>query len=552
MPILSNSQYFSLAAIALSVILLKRCLSRKKSIGIMNVPSPKSFSWVAGNFRQVFNPAAWGFHEFLAREYGSVVRIHGPFGTNHIYTFDPEAMYHVLLKEANVFEESDGFIEGNRLIFGGGLLGSLGYDHRRQRKMLNPVFSVAHMRDMTPTFFEVTHKLENALGKQLQNGSRTQQIDILSWMGRTALEIIGQAGLGYSFDPLSDEESAHPYSQMIKELFPALMRVQFWRINILPRVVWIGTPHFRRFVVNILPWKDLHHIRDMVDYMWDVAEGIYENKKHAFDKGDELVAQQIGRGKDIISLLMRENMKALNEDKLRDTEVISQMNTFIFAAMDTTSSAMARLLDLLSRHPDVQEKLRQEINEAKHQNGGQDLSYDELNALAYLDAVCRETFRLFPPVSTNVRVAHRDAVVPLQKPVIGLDGTEMHEVIVPKGTTVLMSIVNANRNPELWGKDAKEWKPERWLSPLPDALVNARIPGIYSHLMTFIGGGRSCIGFKFSELEMKVVISTLVEKFIFSPSIEESEISWQMNIVAAPFIGRDEHPQLPINISLVN
>ena len=55
---------------------------------------------------------------------------------------------------------------------------------------------------------------------------------------------------------------------------------------------------------------------------------------------------------------------------------------------------MARLLHLLSKHPEVQEKLRLELNEAKHQKQGHDFSYDELTTLPYLDAVCRETLRL--------------------------------------------------------------------------------------------------------------------------------------------------------------
>lgn len=55
---------------------------------------------------------------------------------------------------------------------------------------------------------------------------------------------------------------------------------------------------------------------------------------------------------------------------------------------------MARLLHLLSKHPDVQERLQKELIEAKRQNEGRDFSYDELVALPYLDAVCRETLRL--------------------------------------------------------------------------------------------------------------------------------------------------------------
>ncbi|KAJ3828317.1 cytochrome P450 [Lentinula raphanica] len=528
-----------LGAAAVFGLLLWQLTRRKLNASLANVAGPDSTSWVTGNFKQLFNPNAWDFHEFLGKKYGSMARLHGPFGTTSLYTFDAKAMHTILVKDQDVFEESDGFIESNLLIFGDGLLGSLGHRHRKQRKMLNPVFSAAHMREMIPTFLHVSHQLESALKAKLRKGPATQEVDILSWMGRTALEIMGQAGLGYSFDPLTDEETAHPYSRVIKELLPVLTRLQFWRMNILPHVSRIGTASFRRFIVNILPWENLHHLRDMIDYMHLIAEDIYRNKKRAFEIGDEAVAQQIGRGKDLISILMKENMKASKEDRLQDVEVIGQ-------------SAMARLLHLLSRHPEVQDKLRQELVEARTQNGGNDLTYKELTELPYLDAVCRETLRLYAPASIVSRIARKDAVIPLHKPIVGTDGTEIHEIAVPKGTTIFVSIYNSNRNPDLWGKDANEWKPERWLSDLPDELADARIPGVYSHLMTFIGGGRSCIGFKFSQLEMKVVISTLVETLKFLTSDKDSQIYWQMNGVTAPVVGKDLHPQLPINISLVN
>lgn len=63
--------------------------------------------------------------------------------------------------------------------------------------------------------------------------------------------------------------------------------------------------------------------------------------------------------------------------------------------MDTTSGALSRTLYLLSQHPDVQDRLRQEIIEAKEHNGGEDLSYDTLVSLPYLDAICRETLRVW-------------------------------------------------------------------------------------------------------------------------------------------------------------
>ena len=63
--------------------------------------------------------------------------------------------------------------------------------------------------------------------------------------------------------------------------------------------------------------------------------------------------------------------------------------------MDTTSNALSRMLSILAAHPEVQDKLRREVLDALEKNGGQDLSYDQLAALPLLDAVCRETLRLY-------------------------------------------------------------------------------------------------------------------------------------------------------------
>lgn len=72
--------------------------------------------------------------------------------------------------------------------------------------------------------------------------------------------------------------------------------------------------------------------------------------------------------------------------------------------MDTTSNALSRILFLLAQHPDAQEKLRAEIVEAQGGNHkGVNIDYDDLAKLPYLDAVCRETLRLYAPVSVLLR-----------------------------------------------------------------------------------------------------------------------------------------------------
>lgn len=71
-----------------------------------------------------------------------------------------------------------------------------------------------------------------------------------------------------------------------------------------------------------------------------------------------------------------------------------------------------------------------------------------------------------------------------------MDGSLISEIVVPKDTTLFVGIHACNRNKAIWGEDAMEWKPERWLSPLPETVMEAKIPGIYSHLCVASYGHR--------------------------------------------------------------
>jgi cytochrome P450 len=107
-------------------------------------------------------------------------------------------------------------VDDGAVLFGPGLFDTDGYHHRKQRKLLNPVFSIGHMRSIIPIFYDVVDQLEGALSRRVQDGP--QEIDLLAWMARCALELIGQSGFGYSFDNMVDDEPKHKYSKMIQDL----------------------------------------------------------------------------------------------------------------------------------------------------------------------------------------------------------------------------------------------------------------------------------------------------------------------------------------------
>ncbi|KAJ7662016.1 cytochrome P450 [Mycena polygramma] len=517
---------------------------------LKNIPGPPSPSFWIGNFGQIYSVDGWAFHQQLADKYGGLVRVDGLFGEKQLYVFDPNALHHILLKHAiGDFWRSPcvqyGFVSFAPTPFANLCSSTEGAQHRKQRKMFNPVFSSAHLRNMVPIFFAVGKKLRAAIEVKVKNGPKEV------WMSRTALELIGQAGLGHSFDALVDD-AVPAYITSAQNMQITIFRMALPSRYILPWAVKIGGPKFRRFIVNLTPWNDLHTARGIIDDLHQSAVNIYTAKKKALDAGDEAVATQIAQGKDIISILMKDNGDASTEDQLSEAEILGQdPSLLVFAATDTTSGALARTLYLLAHNPDVQEKLRREIDESQANQGDQGLTYDQLTSrLPYLDAVCRESLRLHPPVSFVSRTAQKDVVLPLSTPLVTVAGSTVSEVVVPAGINVIVSIFASNRNEAVWGSDCLEFKPERWLSPLPQSVMEAPIPGVYSNLMTFLGGPRSCIGFKFSELEMKVILSLMVGKFKFSLSDKDSEISWKMSSTAVPNVGGDSTPHLPMKVEL--
>ncbi|KXN82785.1 Cytochrome P450 3A16 [Leucoagaricus sp. SymC.cos] len=540
---------FSMYAISLVAIKLWKRFILKSPLDLL--PGPPSSSLLSGNIPQLFNVDGWDYHRGVLDQYGRVTIITGALGERILMTYDPKALHHILVKDQYVYEESTGFITRNAAYFGEGLLATLGEQHRKQRKLMNPVFSINHMREMIPVFYEVTERLRSALKAKVKGGTR--EFDILHWMSRTALELIGQSGMGYSFDALTDDEAHHIYAKSMKE-FNSLNSGSFGFFSgqfVFPLAAKFNFPRVKRFIVEQIPLARVQKIRKLVDIMHNTSLEIIQAKKDAMNSSDPAVVKEMMERKDIISILMRANLQANEADRLTEEEVCGQVSTFVRAGMETTSSAMSRILHLLSIHTDIQDRLRAEICGA--QKNGQ-LNYDQLVSLPYLDAVCRETLRLYSPVSfAATRTVRKDMVLPLSKPVVGSDGKEISEIVVPNGTNIIISILGSNTNPDLWGTDALEWKPERWLSPLPSSVTDAHIPGIYSHLMTFLGGGRACIGFKFSQLEMKVVLAVLLSTFKFDVS-KTHEIKWKMTGIAGPYVEDLDRtrPQLPVAMSLVD
>jgi cytochrome P450 len=227
--------------------------------------------------------------------------------------------------------------------------------------------------------------------------------------------------------------------------------------------------------------------------------------------------------------------------RLSDEDVLAQVPTFLVAGHETTSNATTWALYALAMQPHIQNKLRQELSTLQTDTP----TMDELNSLQYLDFVVRETLRLHAPVASSVRYALKDNVIPLGEPIVDKNGRTLHEIHMRKGDPIFIPIVAINRSKALWGEDAVEFRPERWESP-PKATNN--IPGAWGNLLTFLGGPRACIGFRFSLVETKMILFSLVKAFHFELAVPAEKIAKKTAIVQRPYVVGEEGNQMPMYI----
>ncbi|KAJ3863457.1 cytochrome P450 [Lentinula novae-zelandiae] len=506
---------------------------------LKNIPGPPPASIWTGNLKQMFDAFASGFQNLIEVKYGRIIRLHGFLGDALLVVADPKALSEILNRHQDVFEESNYLLELSRVSFGPGLLTTVGDHHRKQRKFFSPVFATSNMRLIFPTFKSLGLNIHAMLSPQVQ---RSREIDMLDWMSRFALDAIGEAGFGHKFNALEGSDDGYAIAQ--KKYFPAMSKIQHWT-PLLPSALRVFSPQILRWIAEFIPWKDLHDVMDIVDIMHFHSTAVWNVKKDMFEKNNDSF-QNVNDIKDLMTFSLKANSDATAEDRLPDEELLSETNTLLFAGTDTTSSALSRVLVKLSENPAVQAKLREEFLAVEN------LTYDALVTLPYLDAVCKETLLIcrYPAVRYVMRDCRQETALPLMNPIRGVDGDYMSSITVPKGGTVILNIAGVNCDQNIWGPDAGNWVPERWLSQLPST-VN-EVPGVYSHMMTFLAGGRSCLGFKFAEMEMKIVLANLVPMFKFKMP-KGKEIIWRTGIIMTPAVKGTNtvHPQLPLLVSLV-
>ena len=178
----------------------------------------------------------------------------------------------------------------------------------------------------------------------------------------------------------------------------------------------------------------------------------------------------------------------INEPKMNDDLIRDQMLTLLIAGHDTSTALLAWTLTMLGQHPDVAQRVRDEVDDVV---GRAAPSLESAGRLTYMEQVLNETMRLYPPIHIGNRMVAEEL--------------RYEDYVIPEGTRVVYSIYLTNRHSAYW-PEPHRFEPDRF-SP-----ENSRGRTPYSFL-PFGGGKRNCIGAAFAMVEAKIVLARILQRY---------------------------------------
>jgi cytochrome P450 len=207
------------------------------------------------------------------------------------------------------------------------------------------------------------------------------------------------------------------------------------------------------------------------------------------------------RPKNLIASLVSsiEDESSSTKAFLTPEEVFDEVSLSTFAGFETTSTALSWFIFYMSKHPHVQQKIKDELR-ANYLFSDTPLTQDLLDSLIYVECVVKELLRFAPIASQLAREATRDDII---------DG-----ISIKKGDIITIAIQNLHRDPRYWKVDPTQFIPERFLNEDKNPPQYAYIP--------FGGGHRACAGQDLAFFELKVAITRLMQRVTFEDPGDEA------------------------------
>ena len=396
----------------------------------------------------------------------------------HAFIFSPEGAEAILSNNQEVRKG----MQYNFIIpwLGQGLLTSNGNKWKKARKLLTPAFHFKILEDFIPVMNSngkvLVHKMET-----LSQGNQGVITDLASLIIPCTLDVICETAMGIQLNAQTDPESKY------------VKAVHATGELVMDRVFkpWL----FNDFIYGLT--KDSKVFKESLKIMHDFTDDVIKKRKAEIEakyKGITIVNNnqnfdESKKREPFMDTLIHEHIK--NPDNMSLINIREEVDTFMFEGHDTTAWGVIWSTFLLGLNPLCQEKVHAEVDAAyDSKTDDEDLSLEDLRLkLPYIEAVVKESQRLFPSVPIFSRVLDSDLKV--------------EDLVIPAGVNVVLLPRVVHKDPNHW-PDPERFIPERFLSNVK------RHP--YSFI-PFSAGSRNCIGQKFAILEEKALLAKIFRRF---------------------------------------
>ncbi|KAI4870708.1 putative cytochrome P450 [Hypoxylon rubiginosum] len=408
----------------------------------------------------------------LHDRYGPVVRI----GPGHLSFTDPRAwkdIYgHRVGAESSAAEMSKA-PTFNRVVrhIPPSIINADREEHSRFRRALSHGFSDSAMRQQEPMIAQYIDLLLKRLHEECGEGKT--KLNVEAWYNWTTFDIVGNLVFGQSFHCL-ENVNYHPWIEFI------FRSVRFGAVMVAMTYVGLGD------LVQILVKLGRNAVLRVRKYTDDMVRARLAMEKERDDLFEGLVKR-------------REEWN-LSFEKLSSTAFI-----LVLAGSETTATTLSGATYLLLTHPEIMERLKQEVRSAF--SSVDDININSVNKLSYMLAILNEALRLYPPVTSGlVRV-------------VPPGGEQIAGHFVAGGTFVEVQHWSMNHSKDNW-KDPWTFNPERFLTTPEEA---AKAGNKLDALQAFNVGPRNCIGRNLAYAEMRMILARIVYDFDLKLSDESQK-----------------------------
>jgi len=447
-----------------------------------SIPGPKGLPILGNTLEATKNfPRVLDWHLESCRKYGETWTFTVFGQPRRIITASPRNIEHILKTNFNNYIKGADFTSRAHDFLGDGIFNIDGEKWYVQRKVASNIFNVKNFRENMCQVFLSHGKEVMELLDGLKPGEAINMHDVFH---RYTLDCIGEIAFGTQIGSIKDSQV--PFAR-------AFDFAQFVILQRFTSPIWRLRPYYS---------NEEAQFRKSMQVLNEGCYKVIKEKRKEFNetKGNE---RDENEKPDLLSLFM--NKSNTDGQEYDDVYLRDLMMNFVIAGRDTTANALSWAFYRLTQHPDVEQKLIEEIDATF---GDNEPDYS-VKMMKYATAFVSETLRLHPSVPKDPKFIVADDVLP--------DGQK-----VKAGDWIVYAPWAMGRLTSVWGPDAEEFKPERWLD-------DETKPSPYK-FPVFQAGPRICLGQDMAYLEIKTLLCVILQKYRLKLVPGQAPITYQNNI----------------------